>query len=72
MSQEERLAIATSVRNSEEAERRHQERLRSSKRDRRLKIIAIVISFLVGTGIVSGIFKTPITLISKWVNSIGK
>ena len=72
ISQEERLAIATSLRNSEEAKLRHQESMRSSKRNRRLKIIGIMISLLVGTGIVSGIFKTLRTLISKWVNSIGK
>jgi len=72
MSQEERLTIATSLRNSEEAELRHQESSRSSRRDRGLKIIEIVILFLVATGIISGIFKTLRTLISKWFNSIGK
>jgi len=72
MSQEERLAIATDLRNREEAERRHQEILKDSKRDHWLKIIGIIIPLLVATGIVSGIFKTLRTLISKWFNSIGK
>lgn len=58
MSGDERLKIATGIRNSEEAERRHQENLRSADKTRKLHIKIAILSFIAGVAT---------TLIIQWM-----
>lgn len=67
MSGDERLKVATALRNNEAADRRHQESLKSAGLTRKLQIKVAVLSFL--GGIITGILTT---LITQWIMSLSK